>query len=341
MGMGRRRTKNKNLPQRVYPHHGSWRYVPKQGKPVTLARIGDYGGMLRALAKIHGDEPRPIRTMADLLNRYELEVVPKKGEASKRDNPRQLANLRKTFGAMDPKDLDQPAAAKYRDLRATGSEKVPPAPTAANRELELLSHVCTMAVEWGVMPYHPLRGLRKVKRGPRRRYVTDEEYEFVYALASPMVRCVMDIALLTGLRRGDIFRLQRKHWTDAGLELQPGKTSHTTQVSLLFERTPTLEKVIADALKLKPQVRHFIVCKRDGKAFTKNGFDSVWNRLMHKACDKKRDQHIEWFEFRDLRRKSASDEADELVASRRLGHASQAITNRVYRVKAKKVRPLR
>lgn len=338
--MGRRRTKNKNLPQRVYPHHGSWRYVPKQGKPITLARIGDYGGMLRALAKMHG-EPRPIRTMADLFDRYELEVIPEKGDASKRDNPRQLANLRKTFGAMDPKDLDQPAAAQYRDLRAKGSEKVPPAPTAANRELELLSHVCTMAVEWGVMRLHPLKGLGKISRPPRRRYVTDEEYAFVYNLASPMVRCLMDIALLTGLRRGDVFRLERKHWTEHGLQVQPGKTSETTQVTLLFERTPTLEKVIEDALKLTPQVRQYIVCNRKGKAFTKNGFDSVWNRLMHKACDPKREQHIDWFEFRDLRRKSASDEVDELVASQRLGHASVTITRRVYRVRPKKVRPLR
>ena len=64
-------------------------------------------------------------------------------------------------------------------------------------------------------------------------------------------------------------------------------------------------------------------------------------RLMKKATDPERDGYIERFQFRDLRRKSASDEVDEIVAQQRLGHANVGITNRVYRVKPRKVRPLR
>ncbi len=242
-----------------------------------------------------------------------------------------LHNLRSSFGAMDPRHLRQPHAAQYRDKRG---EK---APTAANRELEVLSHVCTMAVEWGAMDFNPLKGLRRIARPPRDRYVTDDEFLYVHSLASPMVRCVLDLALLTGLRRGDIFRLERSHQSDAGIEIRTSKTG----AALLFEWTPALRKVVKDALKLPPQVRAFIVCNRKGAPYTKNGFDAVWSRLMAKATDPKRDGHIERFQFRDLRRKSASDEVDEIVAQQRLGHASVAITNRVYRVKPKKVRPLR
>lgn len=49
---------------------------------------------------------------------------------------------------------------------------------------------------------------------------------------------------------------------------------------------------------------------------------------------------IERFQFRDLRAKSASDDTPE-HASKRLGHASPAITERVYRRKAERVKPRR
>lgn len=330
MSMGRRRKRYRHLPQRVYIHHGSYRYHPKNGKKITLAKVGDYGGMLRALAALVSDHP-PLTSMAKIFDRYELEVLPKKAASTQKDHARMLNNLRLSFGAIEPRHLRQPHAAQYRDKRG---EK---APTAANRELEILSHVCTMAVEWGAMDFNPLTGLRRIPLPPRDRYVTDDEYLFVHGLASPMVRCVLDLALLTGLRRGDIFRLERKNQSDAGIEIRTSKTG----AALLFEWTPALRKVIKDALKLPPQVRAFIVCNRKGQAYSKNGFDAVWARLMKKATDPNREKHIERFQFRDLRRKSASDEVDAIVAQQRLGHASVAITNRVYRVKPKKVRPLR
>lgn len=328
MNMGRRRKTHRHLPERVYIHYGSYRYHPKSGKKVTLARIGDYGGMLRALARVIEDRP-PLTTLGAVMDRYEIEVLPDKAKSTQQGHSRMLSNLRKAFGLMEPNDLRQPHAALYRDERART------APTAANRELELLSHVCTMAVEWGAISVHPLRGLRKISRPPRHRYVNDDEYAHLRRLASPMVRCVIDLALLTGLRRGDVFRLTRANVTDTGLEVHTSKTG----AALLFEWTPALRQVIKDALKLPPQVRQYVVCNRKGQPFTKNGFDSVWSRLMAKATSG--ENAIERFQFRDLRRKSASDEVDELVAQRRLGHASLEITNRVYRVKPKKVRPLR
>lgn len=330
--MGRKRTKNKNLPPRVYVHYGSYRYVPKIGKPVRLARLGDYSGMLRALADAIGERPS-IRNMSNLMDRYEIDVLPGKSESTQIDQCRQLKNLRRAFGQMDPRTLRQPHAIQYRDRRAQK------APTAANREMELLSHVCSMGVEWGAMDFNPLRNMRRLKRPPRDRYVTNDEYIRVWELASPMVQCVMDLAMLTGLRRGDIFKLERRHLTEEGILIRPGKTRKTTGKSLLFEWSPALKEVTSKALTIRPQVRQHIVCNRKGKPFTKNGFDSLWQRLMSKATNG--DEGIDHFQFRDLRRKSASDTVNLDVAQRRLGHASSAITERVYRVKPNKVKPLR
>lgn len=330
--MGRKRTKNKNLPPRVYVHYGSYRYVPKVGKPVRLAKVGDYSGMLRALADSLGSRPA-IETISGLIDRYELDVIPGKAESTQRDQCRQLRNLRRAFGHMEPRSLRQPHAVQYRNKRAES------APTAANREMELLSHICSMGVEWGAMDFNPLRNMRKLKRPPRDRYVTNDEYLHVWELASPMVQCVMDLAMLTGLRRGDIFKLERKHLTDEGILVQPGKTERTTGKSILFEWSPALRAVTSKALTIKPQVRQHVVCNRKGKAFTKNGFDSVWQRLMAKATNGK--EGIEHFQFRDLRRKSATDENDERAAQTRLGHSSARVTRQVYRVKPDRVRPLK
>lgn len=329
--MGRHRKSNKHLPQRVYVHYGSYRYVPKHGKPIRLAGVDDYSGMLRALADILGDTP-PISSFSDLLDRYELEVLPNKSKSTQNDQIRQLVNLRKAFGHMQPGQLKQPHALQYRAKRAKS------APTAANREMELLSHVCTMAVEWGQLEFNPLKGMRKLKRPPRDRYVTNDEYLRVWNLASPMVQCVMDLAMLTGLRRGDIFELQRRHLSEEGILVTPSKTSGSSRKTLLFEWSPTLRTVVQKALNIKPQVRQSIVCNRNGLPFTKNGFDSIWQRLMVKASTG--EGSIERFQFRDLRRKSASDETDPIAAKTRLGHSSSRTTNSVYRVLPDRVKPL-
>lgn len=332
--MGRKRKSHKNLPERVYVHRKSYRFHPRKGSPIRLSGIDDYGGMLRALAELHAE--RPIaKTMAAVFDRYELDVLPDKAKSTQKDQARQLKNLRRTFGHMDPNDLRQPHAIQYRDKRAQKAK------TAANREMQLLKHVCTKAVEWSAMDFNHLRGMRMLPTKPRQRYVTDEELGIVRDMASPMIQCVIDLAVLTGLRRGDIFRLKQDGYDCDGLLVKPSKTSGSTGVTLLFEVTDELKSVIERAISIPPRKRPWIVCNRKAEAYTKNGFDSVWGRLMRKATDPKTSSPIEKFEFRDFRRKSASDEIDEVVAQQRLGHASVSITNRVYRVKPRRVQPLR
>jgi len=71
---------------------------------------------------------------------------------------------------------------------------------------------------------------------------------------------------------------------------------------------------------------------------TANGFDSIWQRFMKKALEKS--DLKERFTEHDLRAKVASDTESE-HARILLGHANIEITNRVYRRKATKVKPIR
>lgn len=328
--VGRRRKTGKSLPPRVYVHHGSYRYVPKSGPKVTLAKVGDYGGMLRALAQVH-DTDRQSYTLGQVMDRYLLEVTPNKSPDSARKEPKQIARLRAVFGHMRPDELAQADAFAYYSRRAQA------AATAAKREIELFRHICTKATQWGEMRSNPLLGIALPAQSPRKRYVTNDEYLAAWELAPAMIRAAMDLAMLTGLRRGDILGLERADITDDGLRVRPGKTRKSSNVELLFEWSPDLSRVIRETLARPPQVRQAIISGSNGKPVPASTFGNAWARLMRDL----EANGIERFQFRDLRRKSASDEVDADTASARLGHSSRAITDRVYRVKPRKVRPLK
>ncbi|MEE9136410.1 MAG: tyrosine-type recombinase/integrase, partial [Gammaproteobacteria bacterium] len=145
------------------------------------------------------------------------------------------------------------------------------------------------------------------------------------------VQVAMDLAVLTGLRRGDVLSLTRDNLTDEGIFIHTSKTKK----DMLIEWSDELRDVIKRALKLPPQVRKPIICTRKGKAYTRDGFYAIWQRLMTKAVEK----GVERFQFRDLRAKSASDDTLE-AATQRLGHADPRITENVYRRRPRRVRPL-
>ena len=69
-----------------------------------------------------------------------------------------------------------------------------------------------------------------------------------------------------------------------------------------------------------------------------NAFDSLWQRFMDKALAET--TVTDRFQERDLRAKVASDSDTLVEASERLGHASTEITQRVYRRKPVRVKPL-
>ena len=146
----------------------------------------------------------------------------------------------------------------------------------------------------------------------------------------------MDMAVLTGLRPGDLLSLTRENLTDEGIEIVNSKTGKV----LLIEWSADLRRVVKRAQQQKPQVRQSIICNKQGKPYTVDGFNSNWYRNIRKAVADSENALEEPFQFRDLRAKSASDDVLE-AASRRLGHSNTEITQRVYRRKPDRVGPLR
>lgn len=322
--MGRRRRLDRHLPQRVYLRRGVHYYVdPATEKWLPLGR--DLATALARYGVIAG--PHAVHTMADLLDRYLLEVLPKKAPRTRLDQARQLPRLRAAFGHLTPDQLTARLVIRYRNLRAQRSR------TQANQELALLSHVCAMAVEWEILERNPCRDVKKYRLPARDHYVTDAAFVAVYREAGPRLRVFMELALLTGQREGDLRALKWEQVGKEGIEFRQGKTGKR----LIVTWSPALRAVIARARRIRPQ-GPAVVSTRAGRAYNQSAFSSLWRRVTARATAQGAGPGAA-FRFHDLRAKSASDDS-LAAASARLGHADARITQRVYRRAPDRVKPL-
>ncbi len=337
--MGRKRKFDKHLPHRMYLRRGSYYFVYPDGKWFSLGT--DYAKAMAKYGELT-DPGRPCVTLGEVIEKYQLRVLPHKAQSTQRCEAPQLTRLASVFGEMIPDEITTQHIYQYMDARATKH------PIAARQEVTLLHHVFVKAIRWGAASTNPAHGIEKPKSKPRTRYVTDGEFMAVWKLASPQLKVAMDLALLTGLRRGDLLSLTRDNLTEDGILVQTSKTGK----SLLIQYTPALEEVLASSKKLKPQVPgRYLLRNMQGKPYTSNGFSANWQRLMTKAVksgierfsfhDIRSKSGIERFSFHDIRSKSASDSDSLQEASERLGHSSTSLTKRTYYRKALPVKPLR
>lgn len=285
--------------------------------------------MLTALARhVSVKASTPPGSVAALIERYRNTVLPTKAARTIRSQGLELTRLSAVFGQMRPEDLQPTDCWTYYTARGGTS--------AAHHEVRLLSHVFTWALRWGVARINPARGLGLPTPRARTRYVTDEEFAAFHATVPPMIGRMMDATRMTALREGDLLRLEKRHLAKDGILIQPSKTAHSTARVLLIEWTPELTALIDAALSVPPQARACVFCRRDGKRMTESGFQSIWQRLMARwvAAGGQR------FTFHDLRAKGLSDEETLQGAADRAGHADPRVTERVYRRKPRRVKPL-
>ena len=312
--MGRRRKHDQHLPWRMYQAHGAYYFHPPKGKKIHLGR--DYTTALIAYAKLID---RPITTMGGVFDRYELEVLPKKAATTQVQNRLELARLRRMFAGAPPDDITPRHIYGYMDRRP---------PIRANREKALLSHIFRHAIKWGVATDNPCRRVMSNPEKPRDRYVTDDEFWSFHAMASPVIKVAMTLALLLGLRQGRLLDLRLQHVTEDGIAVDAGKGGK----KLLFEWNDDLRAAVEEAKALRKVGSMFLICNRRGQQYTRDGFKAIWQRTMKRWVE----SGGERFRFHDLRAKSASDHE----SGEHLGHQDKRTLERVYRRKPLRVRPV-
>jgi integrase len=338
-----RAARNKPLPRRWRFKHGAFYYRVPPGLEAQWDGKSEFrlGGTLAEAAKAWadrlGEHRDPVHTIGALLDRYELEVVPHKAAKTRTENHRHIAKLRGVFGRMPLSPFPPKLVYMYVDKRG--------AKIAAHREIEVLSHAYTKAIEWGLVDRHPFRGqVRLEGERPRVRYVDDADISAV--LSMPPVRKLGSVGaiqsyirlkLTTGLRRGDLLRLRMEHLRGDGIHVVAHKTGKRT----VFEWTPERRAAVDAAIAARPCLSPFLFCNRRGEGYVNeetglaNGWDSMWQRFMDRVL--KETKVTERFTEHDLRAKVGSD-AESLERARALlQHADARTTLRVYRRKPERV----
>ena len=351
-----RKPENRGLPARWRRLHGAIYYQVPPGDEALwdgkqLFRLGaSLPEAYRAWADRIEVSPVKVRTIADLLDRYLAEVVPTKAAATQTGNAIQIAELRKRFGHFALDEIRPTHVYQYADQRrhkVTGKKS----PVSAHRELEVLSHAYTKAVEWGYIERHPFKGeVRLTGEKPRDRYVEDWEVVECLALASRRkkgsvlaIQAYMRIKLMTGMARGDLLRLAAVHLKDDGIHVQRHKTAGSTGKRTIYEWTPELRAAVDLAKAVRPKLSPFLFCNREGECYIDettgeaHGWDSMWQRFMDRVLAETK--VTERFTEHDLRAKCASDAGSLEHARALLAHADSRTTDAVYRRRPERVQP--
>ena len=123
--------------------------------------------------------------------------------------------------------VDNRVMARYRD-RALKTLKS----SSVRRRLAIISHMFTIAQrEWGYKIENPILYIRKPKNPePRNRRFTDHELDKLIKgnRTSPKLRTIIQIALETGMRQGEILRIKPEHINGNTLFIPVAKTKPRT-----------------------------------------------------------------------------------------------------------------
>lgn len=318
--MGRRRTKHPGLPKHVRPKNGSYHYEnPVTREWTRLAPLDDYAGMLTALALILAANA-PTNTLEQLWAKYQVEELPKLAKKTQQNRRNDMKRPLAVFGKMPASAIEPHHAWTYWRKRGETEQ--------AKHEIRAMSALLTYARQVGARttanPWFEL-GLEVKNKAPRP-YVTDAMFYAVRDIAPPMLGYMMDAAWCCGLDGATLRMLERRHITDTGLLFERPKTDKYQQID-----GPDLVEIVKSALRLAPQVRRFIFCKRGGQPFTANGMQTAWQRLVHKAIKLGRLKPEERYGLHDLRAKAASEAESDEAAKNLLAHSDVKVTRQHYR----------
>jgi len=312
-------------PKGVYIKNGRY-YRVVRNKWVALSRV-DEG--LVALRRALRDLPmaRPPCSIAELLAAYlpQAELAPTSRREYERIADTRLAHH---FGAMPITALTSAHVAQYLEKRKRDGH-----PYMGNRERAVLSAAYEFAMRHGYAQGNPCRGVRRNKERPRDRYVSNEEFLEAFQASPEPLQDVLALALLTGLRQGELRALKRSDLREDGIYVDQSKTGRRKVVewseALSFFVKRALARSEAIAARPADPKRHrrarplseYVLTNHYGEPWTMGGLQTAIKRLG-------RDWH-----FHDIRAKAASDAEHNI-----LGHGAGMLA--VY-VRRQRVQALR
>ncbi len=278
---------------------------------------------------------REAPTMAEFAERYMTDYAPYKKKPGTLETDR--INLRchvlpalgsLTMAAITKTDVTH----LHQSMKST--------PGAANRTIQLVSHMMNVAEKWGLRPdgSNPCRHVEKFKEKKRERYLSASELASLGDVLKeaertktelPSAIAAIRLLIFTGCRRGEILTLRWEHvdFENACLRLPDSKTG----ARVIHLNAPALE--ILNTIARQDGNPHVIVGAKPGTHLV--NLKKPWHRIREAAG-------IEDVRLHDLRHSFASvavglGEGLPIVG-KLLGHTQPQTTQRYAHLAADPVR---
>lgn len=286
--------------------------------------------------------PKPNHLLGALFDRYVKEIIPTKGLRTQSDNMKELKQLRKAFEKAPIDSITPQIVAQYRDART--------AKVRANREIALLSHIFTIAREWGLTSNaNPCFGVRRNKEKPRDYYAGEIVWNAVYTEAVQELKDAMDLAYLTGQRPADVLKVATTDLSAGFLMVKQGKTEKKLRLQLEEAGVQSALSAFINDLQERRALSGIktsrLITNTSGLRMSQQMLRNRWDEAREKAAIKAGANGdsalailIRQFQFKDIRPKAAS-EIELAHASRLLGHSTEDMTKKVYRRVGEIVKP--
>jgi len=217
--------------------------------------------------------------LSDLLQRYLKEITPAK-KGAQRESERINRLLKEPISKRRVYQL------KTKDFVEFKNKRLPDGNRACKYDLALFHHLYNVAIKQWSYPinYNPVSNVPKPKcNPPRERRLSDNELKYILnePFKNPHIINIIELAIETGMRRGEILRITPDSIRQDIIYLPDSKNGYPRKIPLTLKAKDILSKctlpfpVTANALKL------------------------CWNRMLKRSG-------IENLHFHDLRHEAIS-----------------------------------
>ena len=233
---------------------GDWTAAAARAEARRLRQVISQGG--DPLGELEAERAAP--TVAELIDRFEREHLPRKRPGTADDYRQMLDNhIRPHFGrhtkVADVRFAD--VEALHRKITRGGSNY------AANRCVAVLSKMFALAVHWHWRENNPAKGIERNVEYRRQRYLKpDELMRLTRALAAysdQQTANIIRLLLLTGARKGEVLAMRWDDIDSAGIWSKPASSTKQKQdhvVPLSAPARQLLSEIHEPAGKRPPRI---------------------------------------------------------------------------------------
>ncbi|SDV49772.1 site-specific integrase [Chitinasiproducens palmae] len=270
-----------------------YKYADGRRETLSTAPVGDRAAIAAAelSAKRKAIDIQAGQVVAgsvgELIDRFASEVAPTHF-ADQSANGRGVRagtyrNLTKFFGRMAPAALRKIHGYQYLDARAKSG-----APVLANKELAMMSTICSYAERWGIIEANPFVGMRLNKADKKVRTIDRSQVVkfYLWALRQDQpfrtMGCAAMFCYLTGFRAAEVRPFHMAGVSGMGVQVVSAKRKKgEEEVSKLRTWSPRLRTVVARAKQGRKVSSLFLFANRRGQPYSKSGWGAVWSDAMY------------------------------------------------------------